>query len=140
MSPASRRPRAPRSGARRPRAPARASSRLDLSVLDARDLDALRRELEREFPVRRPARWNANPEDAQRALAKLVLTLVEFLRRLMEGQAIRRMEQRTLTPEQVEAVGAALMRLEETIGRIGAHFDLALDDLQLDLGPLGRLV
>jgi hypothetical protein len=109
-------------------------------ILEVEDLEALRRELEGGFPERRPARWNADPEDAQRALARLVLTLVEFLRKLMERQAIRRMENRTLTPRQVEAVGLALMRLEETIARIGERFGLTPDDLQLDLGPLGRLM
>jgi hypothetical protein len=121
-------------------APMRLTAPKGITVLEADDLDALRRELERGFPDRRPARWNASPEEAQRALAKLVLTLVEFLRKLMERQAIRRMEHRTLTPAQVENVGLALMRLEETIGRIGAHFDLSPEDLQLDLGPLGRLM
>ena len=81
-------------------------------------------------------RWNPDPDDVQRSVAQLVLTLVEFLRRLMERQAIRRMEQETLTPEQVEAVGVALMRLEETVRDIGKRFGLTPEDLNLDLGPV----
>ena len=66
--------------------------------------------------------------------------VVEFLRKLMERQAIRRMEQKTLTRKEVEAVGVALMRLEETIKEIGARFGLSPEDLNLDLGPLGKLM
>jgi len=85
-------------------------------------------------------RWNPEPEDVQRSVAQLVLTIVEFLRRLMERQAIRRMEQKTLTRKEVEAVGAALMQLEKTIVDIGKRFGLAPEDLNLDLGPAGRLM
>ena len=66
-----------------------------------------------------PMRWNPEPEDVQKSVAQLVLTIVEFLRRLMERQAIRRMEQKTLTKKEVEAVGAALMTLEQTVRDIG---------------------
>ncbi|PYR25178.1 MAG: gas vesicle protein K, partial [Acidobacteria bacterium] len=65
---------------------------------------------------------------------------VEFLRRLMERQAIRRMEQKTLTRKQVEALGTALMILERTIRDMGHRFGLEPDDLNLDLGPLGKLM
>ena len=87
-----------------------------------------------------PMRWNPEPEDVQKSVAQLVLTIVEFLRRLMERQAIRRMEQKTLTKKEVEAVGAALMTLEGTIRDIGQKFGLTPEDLNLDLGPLGRLM
>jgi hypothetical protein len=87
-----------------------------------------------------PLRWNPQPDDVQRSVAQLVLTIVEFLRRLMERQAIRRMEQKTLTRKEVEAVGEALMKLEETIREIGAKFGLTPEDLNLDLGPLGKLM
>jgi hypothetical protein len=80
--------------------------------------------------------WNPDPEDVQKSVAQLVLTLVEFLRRLMERQAIRRMEEKTLTPKEVEAVGVALMKLEETIREIGKRFGLTPEDLNLDLGTL----
>jgi hypothetical protein len=103
----------------------------------AAELRALRREIEKKAA---PMRWNPQTDDVQRSVAQLVLTIVEFLRKLMERQAIRRMEQRTLTPKEVEAVGVALMRLEETIKEIGARFGLSAEDLNLDLGPLGKLM
>jgi len=103
----------------------------------AAELRQLRREIERRSAA---MRWNPDTEDVQRSVAQLVLTIVEFLRQLMERQAIRRMEQKTLTPKQVEAVGAALMKLEETIREIGARFGLSPEDLNLDLGPLGKLM
>jgi hypothetical protein len=115
----------------------------------AAELRALRRELEGRMrtPARvtrgsatAPMRWNPDPEDVQKSVAQLVLTIVEFLRRLMERQAIRRMEQKTLTPKEVEAVGAALMQLEATIRDIGKRFGLSPEDLNLDLGPLGKLM
>ena len=87
-----------------------------------------------------PLRWNPEPEDIQRSVAQLVLTIVEFLRKLMERQAIRRMEQKTLTRKEVDAVGRSLMQLEETIRDIGARFGLTPEDLNLDLGPLGKLM
>jgi hypothetical protein len=87
-----------------------------------------------------PMRWNPDPEDVQKSVAQLVLTIVEFLRRLMERQAIRRMEQKTLTKKEVEAVGTALMTLEQTIRDIGRRFGLTPEDLNLDLGPLGKLM
>jgi hypothetical protein len=99
----------------------------------ARDLRALKRELEKKTA---PLRWNPDPEDVQKSVAQLVLTIVEFLRKLMERQAIRRMEAKTLTPKEVEAVGLALMRLEETVKEIGKKFGLAPEDLNLDLGPI----
>ena len=85
-------------------------------------------------------RWNPDPDEVQKSVAQLVLTIVEFLRRLMERQAIRRMEQKTLTRAEVEAVGKALMTLEETIREIGKRFGLTPDDLNLDLGPAGKLM
>ncbi len=84
-------------------------------------------------------RFNADPEEVERSLAKLVLSLVEFLRQLMERQAVRRMEEGTLSPPQVESMGIALMQLEETLHELAARFGLKPSDLNLDLGPLGRL-
>lgn len=116
----------------------RASPR-DVSALDRDELEALRKELERRLAQDPPSRWNVDPEEAQRALAKLVLSLVEFLRELMERQAIRRMEAGTLTADQTEAVGVALMRLEETVRELAVRFGLSPADLNLELGPLGKL-
>jgi len=115
-----------------------------------KELRALGRELERQArrtmvrTMRRPAkrtrktslRWNPDPEEVQKSVAQLVLTLVEFLRRLMERQAIRRMEEKTLTPKEIEAVGVGLMKLEKTIREIGRRFGLEPEDLNLDLGAL----
>ena len=75
----------------------------------------------------------------QRSVVQLVLTLVELVRKLMERQAIRRMEERTLTRAETEAVGAALLEIERTIREIGQKFDLAPEDLNLDLGALKLL-
>jgi hypothetical protein len=102
----------------------------------AAELRALRRELQQRARKAAPARWNPDPDDVQKSVAQLVLTIVEFLRQLMERQAIRRMEQNTLSEREVEAVGLALMRLEETIRDIGKRFGLTPEDLNLDLGPV----
>jgi hypothetical protein len=103
----------------------------------AAELRTLRREIAKRTA---PMRWNPEPDDVQKSVAQLVLTIVEFLRKLMERQAIRRMEQKTLTKKEVEAVGEALMKLEETVRDIGRRFGLAPEDLNLDLGPLGKLM
>jgi hypothetical protein len=104
------------------------------------ELKELRKQLERSTADQSPLRWNANPEDVQRSVAQLVLTLVDFIRKLLERQAIRRMEGGTLTEQQTEDVGRALMRLEETIHDIAAKFGIRPEDLNLDLGPVGKLV
>jgi hypothetical protein len=108
--------------------------------VEVEELDSMRAELERLAKKAAPPRWNADPEDVRRSVAKLVLTLVEFIRQLLERQAIRRMDAGTLTAEQTEAVGLALMRLDETVREIGAQFGLDPADLTLDLGPVGKLM
>jgi hypothetical protein len=108
--------------------------------LDVQELESLRAELERLARSGAPPRWNADPEDVRRSVARLVLTLVEFIRQLLERQAIRRMDAGTLTADETEAVGLALMRLQETIHDLAAQFDLSPEDLNLDLGPVGRLM
>ena len=135
---AARRPAAPR---RAPRAPAKApaSRPSELASLEVQEIESLRAELDR-LGGTPPPRWNADPEDVRRSVARLVLTLVEFIRQLLERQAIRRMEADTLTPEETEAVGLALMRLEETVRDLGKQFGLAPEDLNLDLGPIGKLM
>jgi hypothetical protein len=104
------------------------------------ELKDLRKQIERSAAGQSPLRWNANPEDVQRSVAQLVLTLVDFIRKLLERQAIRRMETGTLTDQQIEDVGRALMRLEETIHDIAGKFGIQPEDLNLDLGPVGKLV
>ena len=87
-----------------------------------------------------PQRLDASAEDIEAGLARLVLTLVEFLRQVLEHQAVRRMEGGSLTDEQIENVGLALMRLEERLEEIKAAFGLEGEELNIDLGPLGRLL
>jgi len=87
-----------------------------------------------------PGRINLDPDSVEKELAKLVLTLVEFIRRLLERQAVRRVEGGGLTPEQIENLGLALMRLEAKLQELKSHFGLEDEDLNLDLGPLGRLI
>ena len=107
--------------------------------MEIEEIESLREELARLAAVP-PPRWNADPEDVRRSVVKLVLTLVEFIRQVLERQAIRRMEAASLTADETEAVGLALMRLEETIRDLGSQFGLTPEDLNLDLGPLGKLV
>jgi hypothetical protein len=78
-----------------------------------------------------PERIDIDPADLERGLVGLVLTLVEFLRQVLERQAIRRMEGGSLSDDEVERVGLALMRLEEKIGEIAEQFGLDRDDIQL---------
>ena len=68
-----------------------------------------------------------------------MLSLIEFIRKLMERQAIRRLEEKTLTPTEIENVGMALMKLEQTVQQIAKRFKLDPKELNLDLGPVGRL-
>jgi len=104
------------------------------------ELESMRAEIERLGQRAAPPRWNADPEDVRRSVGKLVLTLVEFIRQLLERQAIRRMDAGTLTADETEAVGLALMQLEATVRDLGAQFGLSPEDLTLDLGPVGRLM
>jgi hypothetical protein len=76
----------------------------------------------------------------QRDLFKLVLTIIELLRQLMEAQALRRVDEGDLTDDQVEGLGLGLMHLEEAMEELKQRFDLSAEDLNLDLGPLGSLL
>ena len=129
----------------KPRSPQRRRNRIaatsgSVTVSEVAELDELRRQLEQTASSQSPLRWNADPDEVQRSVAKLVLTLVEFIRRLLERQAIRRMEAGTLEGEQVENVGRALMQLEETVREMAAKFGVPAEDLNLDLGPVGKLM
>src|SRR5437870_3914098 len=103
------------------------------------DLEALRRELQ-QVRGTLPERINVDAEGVEKGLAQLVLTLVEFLRQLLERQAIRRMEGGSLSDEEVERVGLALMKLEEKVGELAEQFGLRPSDLNINLGPLGDLL
>ena len=87
-----------------------------------------------------PRRVNADPEKVEQGLARLVLTLVELLRQLMERQALRRVEAGGLDDETIERLGSTLMALESRMDELKATFGLEDEDLNLDLGPLGRLL
>jgi hypothetical protein len=85
-------------------------------------------------------RVTADPESVEKGLVQLVLTLVELLRQLMEKQAIRRVEAGGLSDEEVDRLGETLMLLDEKMTELREHFGLTPEDLNLDLGPLGRLL
>lgn len=86
-----------------------------------------------------PERINADPEKVEQGLARLVLTLIELLRRVLEHQAIRRMDGGSLSDDEVERLGLALLKLSERMDELKTTFDLTDEDLNIDLGPLGRL-
>jgi len=86
-----------------------------------------------------PERINADPEHVENGLARLVLTLIELLRNVLEHQAVRRMEGGTLSEDEVERLGLALLKLNERMQELKATFHLTDEDLNIDLGPLGRL-
>lgn len=85
-------------------------------------------------------RINLEPASAENGLAELVMTVIELLRQIVERHAIRRVEGGTLSEEQVEDLGAALMDLEDKMEELKEIFGLDAKDLNIDLGPLGRLM
>lgn len=85
-------------------------------------------------------RVNADPEGLEKGLAQLVLTLVELLRQLMERQALRRIDGGSLSAEKVEQLGETFMLLEQRMQELKEAFELEDEDLNLDLGPLGKLI
>src|SRR5262249_522468 len=99
-----------------------------VAELRIKEIEALRREVENNSANLLP-RWNPNPEEVQKSVAQLVLALVEFLRKLLERQAIRRMDAETLTPEEIERIGLALMKLEETVHDLARRFGLDPEEL-----------
>jgi len=85
-------------------------------------------------------RINADPENVQRGLAQLVLTVVELLRQIMERQALRRIDGDTLSEEQVERLGRTFMELDKRLEELRLEFGLDEEDLNINLGPLGNLL
>ena len=102
---------------------------------DADDLEIQLNDLSRALPDR----INAEPGSAGQELGRLVLTLVEVVRKVLEHQAVRRMDSGTLSPEEIERLGLALLQLRERMDELKIAFDLRDEDLDIDLGPLGRL-
>ena len=114
------------------------------------DLDAIIRELDRlgadagaapsTTTASIPTRVNADPKNVEKGLAQLVLTLVDLLRRLMERQAVRRMDSGSLTEEEVERLGQTFLLLDQRMQELKRTFGLEDKDLNIDLGPLGKLI
>ena len=102
---------------------------------DIRDLEIQLNELSRSLPER----INAEPASAGQELGRLVLTLVEVVRKVLEHQAVQRMDSGTLSPEEIERLGLALLNLNGKMTELKAAFGLKDEDLDIDLGPLGRL-
>jgi hypothetical protein len=86
-----------------------------------------------------PERINADPERVEQGLARLVLTVIELLREVLEHQAVRRMDGGTLSDAEVEKLGMALLKLNQRMDELKTQFGLTDKDLNIDLGPLGRL-
>ncbi|UZJ41172.1 gas vesicle protein K [Prosthecochloris sp. SCSIO W1101] len=87
-----------------------------------------------------PRHIDVNPENVEHGLAKLVLTLVELIRKLMEKQAMRRMDGGSLSEEEIERLGESMLLLENKMDELKNYFGLKNEDLNLDLGPLGKLM
>ncbi|MDI2125408.1 gas vesicle protein K [Yinghuangia seranimata] len=90
--------------------------------------------------ARRRRRIDLDPDDVERDLVRLILTLVELLRQVMERQALRRVDAGDLSDDQEERIGLTLMLLEDRMDQLRERFGLTPEDLNLDLGPLGTLL
>ncbi len=119
-----------------PESPSPAPSKL---LYDQGNLAAFAAELERSSRAL-PQRIDTNPDDVERGLAKLVLTLIELLRQLMERQALRRIEGGALNDDEIERLGQTFMKLEARMLDLKQVFGLENEELNLDLGPLGTLL
>jgi hypothetical protein len=106
--------------------------------VESDDPDLLVRELQR-LNGSLQTRVNISPGSVEKDLAKLVLGLIEFIRRLLEKQAIRRVEAGGLSADQVENLGLALLKLESKVQELKGQFGLSDQDINLDLGSMGRL-
>jgi len=108
-------------------------------LLNSVPIDEFKEEIEKiENTV--ASRINATPDNADHGLAQLVLTLIELIRKLVEKQAICRVEGGSLTEEEIERLGATLMKLEIKMDELKKIFNLTDEDLNLNLGPLGDLI
>ncbi len=109
------------------------------SMESSHNTSAISHDRRRPLPLRKE-HPEFDPAKVEHGLAKLALTLVELIRRLMERQAVRRMEHGTLSDLQVERLGEAFRRLENKMIELKHSFGLDGEDLNLDLGPLGNLM
>jgi hypothetical protein len=103
------------------------------------ELANLKKEVER-LQGLLPDRVDVDPDGVEQGLAKLVLTLIEFLRQLLERQAVRRMDGGGLSDEEIERMGLALLKLDEKMAELAKQFNLRREELNVDLGPLGKLL
>ncbi|HXN75172.1 MAG TPA: gas vesicle protein K, partial [Gemmatimonadaceae bacterium] len=123
---------------RRPQAPS--GSTMESQVVDSLDAPAGAPVTPLESVAENlPQRLNTDPDKVENGLAKLVLTLIEVLRKVLEHQAVRRMEGGHLSDAEIEKLGVALLRLNDRMQEMKGIFGLTDDDLQIDLGPLGKL-
>ena len=123
---------------RRPQAPS--GSTMESQVVDSLDAPAGAPVTPLESVAENlPQRLNTDPDKVENGLAKLVLTLIEVLRKVLEHQAVRRMEGGHLSDAEIEKLGVALLRLNDRMHDMKGIFGLTDDDLQIDLGPLGKL-
>jgi hypothetical protein len=133
---------APLLGAARPRSPAElpSGSTMESQVVESLHApsDATVAPLET-VAEGLPPRLNTDPDKVENGLAKLVLTLIEVLRKVLEHQAVRRMEGGHLSDAEIERLGVALLRLNDRMQDMKGIFGLTDEDLQIDLGPLGKL-
>jgi uncharacterized protein YjiS (DUF1127 family) len=109
-------------------------------LCDPCDLEAFASELQQQSGSPLPQRVNADPEGVEQGLAKLVLTLIELLRRIMERQALRRMEAGSLNDAEIERLGQTFLNLDLRMEELKQIFGLEGEDLNLNLGPLGDLM
>lgn len=87
-----------------------------------------------------PRRIDTDPDRVEHGLAKLVLTLIELVRRLLEKQAVRRIEAGSLSEDEIERMGETFLKLEQKMAELKATFGLEDEELNLNLGPLGDLM
>lgn len=92
------------------------------------------------LPAPQAGRVNLKPDDVKNGLGRLVLILVKLLHELLERQALRRVDSGCLTENQIERLGITLMRQAQEIERLRQEFGLKEEDLNLDLGPIGKLL
>ncbi|MEI6044264.1 MAG: gas vesicle protein K [Chloroflexota bacterium] len=111
----------------------------DTSLLEALT-EQLDREVTNKLQTEKLARFDANPEEVEQGLAKLVLTLIELIRQLLERQAVRRVESGNLTEAQIERMGETFIRLEARMKELKVAFGLENEELNINLGPLGNLL
>jgi hypothetical protein len=108
--------------------------------IESQAMAAFARQMDLTRPGGTGPRISLRPDDVKNGLGKLVLTLIELLRDLLERQAIRRMESGSLTDPEIERLGTTFLQLSEQMGELKKSFGLEDADLNIDLGPLGQLL